>query len=593
VCGIGIVAQGDDDRRAAVLRSMLDVQRHRGPDSETLMMREGAGFAHSRLAIIDLSASAAQPMSNADGTLWLLFNGEIYNYRELRAELAAYPFRTQSDTEVLLAAYERWGEACLDRLIGMFAFAVWDDRAGSLFAARDRFGVKPLYYGTAPDGAVVLASEINALHAAGIPREPDAAAWATYFAYGMYDGGEATFWRGVRRVPAGYALRWSPEEGIQHSRWYDVAARVREGGEDEREERVVEDELFALLTNTVELRFRSDVPVGLCLSGGLDSSLLLGLVSRTHPHADSVQAFTFYCEDPRYDERRWIEPLIAAAPRPWHAAALRECDVPALASAVQRNQDEPWGGFPTLGMAAVHASARDHGVTVLLDGNGLDEGWGGYEYYADAAAQDLRRGPVQGASNDASVTWLQPGFARLAVAPDVPAAFSDPLRNVQYRDLIYAKIPRAMRFSDRVSMMFSRELREPFLDHRIVELGLRQPANRKLRNGQGKWLVRELARRAKLIDEHVLSAPKRAVQTPQREWLRGPLASWADEHIGAALAGWGRDWLDADAVWREWRRYTQRGADSSFHVWQWISLGLAEATQPANAELLPTPVPGR
>ena len=583
MCGIGIVARRNDEGRVDVLRAMLDVQRHRGPDDEALMMRDGAGFAHTRLAVIDLSASAGQPMSNADGTLWLLFNGEIYNYKELRAELAGYPFRTQSDTEVLLAAYERWGEACLDHLIGMFAFAIWDDRARSLFAARDRFGVKPLYYSTTHDGTLVLASEIKAIHAAGFPREPDAATWATYFAYGMYDHGAATFWQGVRRVPAGCTLRWSPEEGVRQTRWYDVAARVLEAGEDEREEHVVEEELLALLTDTVELRFRSDVPVGLCLSGGLDSSLLLGLVSRTHPHADSVQAFTFYCDDPRYDERRWIKPLLTAAPRPWHASALRESDVPALASAVQRSQDEPWGGFPTLGMAGVHGSARDHDVTVLLDGNGLDEGWGGYEYYANAAAQDLRKGPVQGARNHASVTWLQPDFARLAVLPDVPATFSDPLRNVQYRDLISAKIPRQMRFSDRVSMMYSRELREPFLDHRIVELGLRQPADHKVRNGQGKWLVRQLARRAKLIDEHVLSAPKRAVQTPQREWLKGPLASWADEHIAAALAGWGCDWLDADAVWREWHRYRDQGADSSFSIWQWISLGLAEAVQPASA----------
>ena len=224
----------------------------------------------------------------------------------------------------------------------------------------------------------------------------------------------------------------------------------------------------------------------------------------------------------------------------------------------------------------MHATARDHGVIVLLDGNGLDEGWGGYEYYARAGAQDLNRGPVQGTAGTASAGGLRPAFARLAVAPNVPAVFPDALRNVQYRDLAYAKIPRAMRFNDRVSMMFSRELREPFLDHRIVELGMRQPADRKIRNGQGKWLVRELARKANLIDHDVLRAPKRPVQTPQREWLQGPLAAWADDHIEAALAGWGRDWLDADAVRREWRRYRAEGADSSFGVWQWLSLGLAQ-----------------
>ena len=371
-------------------------------------------------------------------------------------------------------------------------------------------------------------------------------------------------------------MRWSAADGLRQSRWYDAAERVRALGTDERGEDEVAGELLALLEDTVRLRFRSDVPVGVCLSGGLDSSLLLGLIARTHPDAASVKAFTFYCDDPAYDERRWVEPLLAASPHPWQPSLLRDADVPALTAAVQRHQDEPWGGFPTLGMATVHTTARSHGVTVLLDGNGLDEGWGGYEYYARAGAQDLNRGPVQGTAGTGSAGGLRPAFARLAVAPNVPAVFPDALRNVQYRDLAYAKIPRAMRFNDRVSMMFSRELREPFLDHRIVELGMRQPADRKIRDGQGKWLVRELARKANLIDHDVLRAPKRPVQTPQREWLQGPLAAWADDHIEAALAGWGRDWLDADAVRREWRRYRAEGAESSFGVWQWLSLGLAQ-----------------
>ena len=227
MCGIAVIAGGAGSHQPR-LQAMLDAQRHRGPDGEAIVLRDGVGLGHLRLAIIDLSAAAAEPMPSADGTAWLVFNGEIYNYRELREELAGYPFRTRGDAEVLLAAYQRWGEACLDRFIGMFAFALWDERTRTLFAARDRFGVKPLHYAVAPDGALLIASEIKALHAAGVPREPDAATWATYFAHGMYDHGETTFWSGIRRLAPGSVLRWSA------SRRLAAVAMVRRGGARER-----------------------------------------------------------------------------------------------------------------------------------------------------------------------------------------------------------------------------------------------------------------------------------------------------------------------------------------------------------------------
>jgi asparagine synthase (glutamine-hydrolysing) len=248
-------------------------------------------------------------------------------------------------------------------------------------------------------------------------------------------------------------------------------------------------------------------------------------------------------------------------------------EVPELAAAVQAFQDEPYGGLPTLGMTCVHERARQEGVTVLLDGNGIDEGWAGYEYYARAASVDAARGPVQGSRSPSTrADCLRPEFAALARPFSAASRFGDALRDLQYRDIRHAKIPRAMRFADRVSMMYSRELREPFLDHRILELGLRQAPERKIREGQGKWLARQVA--ARLLPRPVQEAPKRPVQTPQREWLRGPLASWAEAQIEAGLRGWGQEWLDAEATRAAWREYREAGADNSFPVWQWISLGM-------------------
>jgi asparagine synthase (glutamine-hydrolysing) len=219
-------------------------------------------------------------------------------------------------------------------------------------------------------------------------------------------------------------------------------------------------------------------------------------------------------------------------------------------------------------------------VTVLLDGNGIDEGWAGYDYYTRAEVVNASSGPLQGTrALPTRSDCLQPEFAALAEPFRFSSPFGDPLRDLQYRDLRFAKIPRCMRFADRVSMMYSRELREPFLDYRILELGLRQPIGRKIRDGQTKWLPRRVAEG--LLPDGVRQAPKRALQTPQREWLRGPLADWADDCIEDGLSSWGNQWFDAGRLRAAWRDYLQFGGDNSFPVWQWITIGLMSTRQAA------------
>ena len=582
MCGIASIVGGRWDQRQ--LEAMVSAQRHRGPDDQGVRVVGGGlvGLGHTRLSIIDLSSAGHQPMCNADGTLWIVFNGEIYNYIELRSELGDYSFHSRTDTEVVLAAYERWGPQCLERLLGMFAFVVWDERRGELFAARDRFGVKPLYIYAGQEGAILIASEIKALHAAGAPREPDPVAWATYLTSGMYDHCDRSFWKGIRQLSPGGWARWSEKDGWREGQWYDAAEAALRLGPDERDQREVAEEALCLLEESIRLRFRSDVPVGVCLSGGLDSSLLLALVHRIQGPDSDVNAFTFYCGDESYDETRWVKLMLEQTRHPWHPCLLDVTEIPDLAAQVQAYQDEPFGGFPTLGMACVYRRALAEGVTVLLDGNGLDEAWAGYDYYQRSESEDSSKGPVQGASSPSTrPDCLRPEFAGMAEAFDPPTPFRDPLRDLQYRDIRYAKIPRVMRFSDRVSMMWSREVREPFLDHRIVELGLRQPAAHKIRGGQGKWLLRQVAELVYGgLPRRVYEAPKRPVQTPQREWLRGPLAAWADECIELGLSGWGRDWLDEDTVRAQWRAYQKEGADNSFPIWQWVSLGLMQGAKP-------------
>jgi asparagine synthase (glutamine-hydrolysing) len=570
MCGIaGVFGPAAKDVR---VDAMLDAQRHRGPDGRGTYTSAGgrAVMGHNRLSIIDLSTAGHQPMASRDGRLRISFNGEIYNYLELRQQLHDYPYVSRTDTEVILAAYERWGDGCVDRFIGMFAFLLWDEQEQRLFAARDRFGVKPLYYTRRSDGSVLLASEIKALHAAGVNREPDHVTWATYLTRGTCDNSERTFWKDVSALPAGGRLTW--ERGrTRLGRWYDLAEHV--GPDlDDRPVDVVADEYVSLLTDSIRLRFRADVPVGINLSGGLDSSTLLGGVQAVQGADSNVKAFTYVTGHPDYDELPWVERMLARTRHPSVIARLTADEVPALAISLQAYEDEPFGGVPTIAYARMFEEARAAGVIVLLDGQGMDEQWAGYDYYRTAAAGGSA-GLVQGtAHTPVRPDCLVSEFRGLSALTAIPAPFPDPLRNVQYRDACFTKIPRALRFNDRASMRSSTELREPFLDHRLFELAFRQPADRKIRNGTHKWLLREIAQR--WLPTTVVEAPKRAVSTPQREWTRGPLRGWVEDCLVEAVDTVGGAWLDRVAVWRTWEAFRRGAIDNSFFVWQWISVAL-------------------
>ncbi len=556
------------------VQKAVEVQRHRGPDDKGVWVSPTARciLGHSRLSILDLSETGHQPMGDPSGRFWICFNGEIYNYLELREELRHdYIFRTQTDTEVLLAAYQKWGQACLDHLMGMFAFVLWDEVSGTLFAARDRFGIKPLYYAIEGKAHLVIASEIKALHAFDIPREFDPVTWSTYLSSGFYDHSPRTFWKGISSLPPGHAMLWS-EGTAKIWQWYDLAKAA--GQElDSRSEQDVAEEYFYLLEDSVRLRFRSDVPVGINMSGGLDSSILFAIVKKLLGHASKIRIFTFATGHPDYDETAWVQKMLKGTAFIHEVCLLKHEEIPELALKIQYYQDEPFGGFPTMAYSKTFERARQEGVIVLLDGQGLDEQWAGYEYYAVNGQQAEANGPVQG-SRGFSVRpdCLTPGFAKLAAPFESSKPFQNRLQNLQYRDARYAKIPRALRFNDRISMMHNTELREPFLDHRLFELALRQPEQRKIFEGTHKWLLRRMA--ASLLPEDIFKSSKRPLQTPQREWLKGPLRNWAEERIKEALSCYGGIWFDRGQVLKAWEAFQKSVPDNSFYIWQWINLGL-------------------
>ncbi|WP_447603679.1 asparagine synthase (glutamine-hydrolyzing) [Nitrospira sp. Nam80] len=544
---------------------------HRGPDGEGVWIGNSVVLGNRRLAVLDLSSRGGQPMVSQDGRYAITYNGEVYNYLELKAELGM-AFETCTDTEVVLEAFARWGMDSVRRLNGMFAFAIWDRAANELYLIRDRFGVKPLYYAMVR-GALHFASEVKALAAAGVPIEPEPDTWSTYLRYGVYDHGSNSFFKGIRKLPPGHCLVWRDGSHSIHG-WYDLAARVQAWGPDLRSDDSVCEEYHELLKDAIRIRFRSDVPVGVCLSGGLDSSALIGLLGEVFGREQPIQSYHFACGDPLYDETPWVSRLLQGTEYPLHIARISVDEVRTLAEQAILYQEEPFGGLPTLAMTELFKLARKSGTVVLLDGQGLDEQWAGYSYYADSSASILAESlPLQGCRNGVTNggVCLSEDFNSSHGKPDYPAPFHDRLSNLRYRDLRYTKLPRALRFNDRASSQVSCELREPFLDYRLVELAFRQPAHRLIRHNQHKYLLRRMV--ASLVPKEFQEAPKRPVQTPQREWLRGPLREWVEaclDHPAITHSGW----FDAERLWQQWDGYLAGKSDNSFYVWQWISVAL-------------------
>lgn len=561
MCGIaGIIGVG---AKKASIDAMLAAQAHRGPDAQKTHLDEGVALGHNRLSIIDLSSAADQPFYSQDGRYTLVFNGEIYNYLELKRILEdSYNFQTQSDTEVLLAAFLHWGNDCLAHLNGMFSFAIWDSQEERLFAARDRFGVKPFYYHKAEDG-FYFASEIKSLFAAGISKIPNEVVWASYFAYGSYGMPNETFWQDVNQLPGGHFLELSDDK-LQIHQWYDFVKEVQKYDLKLSFE-AVKMRYLQLLDSSIKLRFRADVPLGFNVSGGLDSSALLALVNRT-ANGENINAYTFYTGDDRYDELPWVKDLIAHTKNPLHTVLFEAKDVAEAAASMSALQDEPFGGVPTLAYAAIFKEAVSQGVKVLLDGQGMDEQWAGYDYYAQKQSQSTIQGVT---SSPFKKGVLSKTFLAKAKKPVYPKPFEDRVLNLQYRDLFYTKIPRALRFNDRVSMAASTELREPFLDYRLVEFAFAQPLEYKIKDGVQKYLLRDLV--SEHLSNNISLAPKRPLQTPMREWLGNELAPWVQE---ALIALKSHSWFDEKALQVAFEKYKAGEQDSSFHIWQWVNTSL-------------------
>jgi len=578
MCGIiGVI--GNKLPKQSTFEKARDVLAHRGPDDAGVLYDEELGVAlgHRRLSIIDLSDAGRQPMFSSDGRYALVFNGEIYNYLEVRAELAsAHDFKTKTDTEVLLAAYQVWGADCLQKLNGMFAFAIWDKQKKEFFCARDRIGIKPFYYAIR-NKCFYFASEIKGLLALGIPAQPNEQVLFDYLYYSVHDHLDETFFGAIQKLPAGHFGVWK-ENKLSVTRYWDLSDQTsRESAAMSLEE--AKERLGSLLTDSLRLRFRSDVPIGLNLSSGLDSNALLCFGEQVIKK--SMHTFSRCFASEEYNECSIIKDALTDEQKKfWHTVTFTPDEARALAEPMNAIQDEPFSGIPTIGGMKPYQQARDAGAVVILEGQGVDEILAGYGYYLPEYEKDVHANtlgntqPASDYSQDMTELaghelvdeqFMKKYFRKLSF----PCPFNSNLLNAQYRDIRYTKIPKVLRMNDHTSMAFGRELRVPFLDHRIVEFCFALPHNYKIRAGVQKFLLRELM--AAYIPDALRAKPKKSFGAVQNEWMRRHYRDWVYTILDSDSFR-SRPYWNQRALRERVERFFGGMGDNSFFIWQTINI---------------------
>jgi asparagine synthase (glutamine-hydrolysing) len=591
MCGITGIFQtrGGGDINCAVLQRMNDSQLHRGPDEGSLHIEPGVGLGHRRLSIIDI-ATGQQPLFNEDGSVVVVFNGEIYNYQQLIPELQAlgHVFHTKSDTEVIVHAWEAWGADCVKRFRGMFSFALWDRNRQTFFMARDRLGVKPMYYALLDDGTLLFGSELKSILAhGGLRRDIDPMAVEEYFALG-YVAEPRTIFRQARKLEPGHSLCIRRGQPIpQPVEYWDVRFTL----DNPISAADAQEELVGRLQDSVRLRMIAEVPLGAFLSGGVDSSAVVALMAGVS--SGPVNTCSIGFDDPAFNESEFAQ-MVADRYKTDHRLEVVKSDDFDLIDMLARLYDEPYADSSAIPTYRVCQLARKH-VTVALSGDGGDESFGGYRRYrlhlmeermraalpqgvrravfgtlgklypkadwaprvfrAKTTFEGIARGSVEAYLHSVSILrapmrqqLFSNKFKSELAGYDVADVFArhaakagtdDPLALIQYLDYKTYLVGDINTKVDRASMAHSLEVREPLMDHELVEWLATLPSSLKIRGQEGKYLFKKSME--SLLPTDVLYRPKMGFSVPLARWFRGPLKQRVrDAVLGERLrsTGW-------------------------------------------------------
>ena len=629
MCGIAGFADASPftthrpDGDFALAHRMCEVIRHRGPDDEGLHVESGVGLGMRRLSIIDLS-TGHQPIHNEDDTIWLVFNGEIYNYRELRSELerAGHRFYTASDTETIVHAYEEWGEDCFAKLRGMFGIALWDRPHRTLLLARDRAGIKPLHY-TQHRDRLYFGSELKSLIAAGVVDGAiDFESLDHYFSF-LYTPRDRSIFKDVCKLPPGHLLRWRDGRAVVRPFWQISAQETFTGSEEEAAAR-----LRAILADAVRSHMVSDVPLGAFLSGGVDSSAVVGLMAQASDRP--VKTFSIGFDVAEFDELEHARAVAAHFHTEHHEFVVRPDGLSILEDLIE-HFDEPFADSSAIPTWYVSEIARRH-VTVVLSGDGGDELFGGYDrYLPHPRVEQFDRLPVPGRQALAGAVWpLLPhgvpgkNFLRHVARDDngryldsislfhddeKAALYSTEVRAAlghasaqaalaKHFDRFAALSPhsRMMRFDfetylpedvltkvDRMSMAHSIESRVPLLDNEVIEFAASLPASMKIRDGRRKHILKEAIRG--LVPEHILTRKKQGFGVPLGVWFKGGLTDVFADVLGSPRARQ-RGYFQPAFIDRLVQEHLSGRRDHTLRLWQLLVFELwhrhyVDAPEPA------------
>lgn len=592
ICGFFTTGRESTEILEERLKEMTALLRHRGPDDEDARLfllggdRGVVGLGHRRLSIIDLSPAGHQPMSNEDTSLWITYNGEVYNFQEFVPELISkgHTFRSRSDTEVLLHLYEEDPESLCSRLRGMFAFAFFDQKRERLFLARDRLGIKPLYYAQTPHG-LVFASEIKSILAfrEGLDLTLDIQALDAFLTH-EYIFSPMTLLKGIRKLPPGNTMVYEKGE-VCIAPYWEVPFELRE----DLTETALAEELRDILRESVDLRMISDVPLGVFLSGGVDSSSVVAMMSNLSERP--VKSFSIRFEDRTYDEGRYVE-MVHRRYRTEHTEFVIQPDVLDLLPKLIQHMDDPIGDFSIFPTYLVSKMARDY-VKVILSGDGGDELFGGYEtYVADRLAAMLKVMPekmrqatchflaealpvtekkkgvanylarfFEGAAypgdlrhvrwmsfwNDQQKRALYQGDMATALSKETHACImrvmdsykgSDALNRLLYTDVRSYLTDNILPKVDRMSMATSLEVRVPILDHKMVEFAFSLPGRFKIRGvRETKYIFKKSME--PYLPREILKRPKQGFSIPIKNWLKGPMRDFLMDTLNERVIGEG------------------------------------------------------
>jgi asparagine synthase (glutamine-hydrolysing) len=599
MCGIaGIIYHNQRNVAESDLRQMMQSIKHRGPDDEGLFIDKNVGLGFVRLSILDLSEAGHQPMFSHDGKLVIVFNGEVYNYIEIREELKKdFEFKTGTDTEVILAAFQKWGDECLEKFNGMFSFVIYNLITKEVFGARDRFGIKPFYYYTDED-RFIFASELKAI-IPFIKREPNNSIIADYLLYNRVDHTNETFFKSIFKLPHGTSFTLN-NSNISLNRWYKLSEKIKTCEELDKEK------YRELFNNSLKLRQRADVPIGVTLSGGIDSSSITAAL-RNDFSIEGLNTFSsVFSKEDSADESEFIMSFKESI-RNMHFVSPDETSfMNDIQSFIKAHNEPIPDTSPYIQYKVMELASKN--VTVTLDGQGADEQLAGYHnFFSIYFLELMKKGKFLTLIKELAqyfkkhknaivilylIYYLAPKFIQNKLSqkrfPSINKSFtkkykgnsnilSDLYKPKNLNDSLYQhfenKLEHLLKWEDLNSMRFSIESRVPFLDHNLVEATLKSPSNCKIKSGETKHILREA-----LIDilpeKVILRKDKKGFESPQAKWFRSPALKEYIYNILTSDRFKAREYVDGDIALKQFNAHMNGIKDNSIELWKLINLEL-------------------